>query len=98
MATVTRTLGILSDAQGATARFELDYDDATLRAATFRCVNGFAGSVSGAVERESDGLTYERIFAVGTTTVTIPTGPAARITLAFPITGAPATGYRVRMG
>lgn len=98
MATITRTLGILSDAQGATARFELDYDDTTLRASLFRCVNGFAGTVYGAVIRESDGLTYERAFPAGTTTVSIPTGPAARITLAFPATGAPATGYRVRMG
>lgn len=76
MALVTHVL-----AGGDECRLEYDYDDATLYLRTIRVVNNRADGVYVRATSTSTGRMYERTCAPGTTSVSIPTGAAARLAL-----------------
>lgn len=82
MAIVTRVMAGDGDPVRGYVRFEVDYDDVNLRLTALRCINNSTEACWGKVLKNSNGRTYERTFAANTTTtLTIPTGAAGRLTI-----------------
>ena len=82
MALVTH---VLADGQGC--RLEYDYDDATLYIRAIRVVNDRVDNVYVSATSTSSGRNYTRTCAPGTTSVSIPTGAAARLALRWGLLG-----------
>lgn len=79
MATQTKQLAMESDASGAAASLEVDYDDVSLRLLAVRCANGTAGTVYAALVQTSNGRLVDHTFPPGTTTITVPNTAAQRV-------------------
>lgn len=74
MATVTKQIASFQD---ESIRFEIEYDDVTLRISALRCINNSGQAGYGELIRQSDGLVYGQRFGAGTTFISIPTNSQA---------------------
>ena len=69
---------ILASYDSKRVRFEMDYDDVTLRVSALRCVNGSTQDAYGELVRDADQVRRGRVFAAGTTVdLAIPQSPPA---------------------
>lgn len=89
MAIITRSLGsLVDDVTGLTAVLEVQYDNVALLLTAIRCINPTPVAVQLTATQTSNDREYTQTFPAGqTTTLTIPTGQAARLSITITANG-----------
>ena len=89
MATVTKNLGVLTDAAGNQATLDIAYDDASLRVQSYTVVNGTVHTARVTARRSNGtGSTYTQDTPPGqTATIAVEQGPARRLQLTVTSSG-----------